>query len=308
MKRRTFLKTAAGGAALAGLGLAAGTNFKGAAFAQEAPFPDLVAVRGTSLPAMFDKALEALGGLGRYVKSGQTVLVKPNMAWAVGPEAAANTNPALVSHIIKNALNLGARKVYVFDNTCDNWRGAYENSGLRKASEDAGATVAPANSQGYFQEVEVPGAAILKSYALHELYLEADVIINAPVLKHHGGAKMTACIKNLMGAIWSRGPLHRNGVDETLPELLMHRKPTLNIVDALRVMLSGGPRGHGDSKYLAGNMLIASEDAVAADAASAAVMATSGIKTPEYIALAAEKGLGVANLARLNIQRLNLGA
>jgi uncharacterized protein (DUF362 family) len=109
-----------------------------------------------------------------------------------------------------------------------------------------------------------------------------------------------------MGAIWARGPLHRNGLDETLPELLMYKKPTLNVVDGMRVMLSGGPRGHGNSKYLAGNMLIASEDPVAADAASAAILATSGITTPQYIANAAQKGLGVATLGSINIQRLTI--
>jgi uncharacterized protein (DUF362 family) len=304
MDRRSFLKNLAGGAAIAGLNLSLGAL--GSAHAQEAQFPDLVAVRGNDLVAMFDKALEALGGLGRYVKSGQTVLVKPNMGWAVPPESAANTNPALLSHIIKNALNLGAKKVYVFDNTCDNWKSAYRDSGLEAAATDAGATVAPANESGYFQELEVQGADVLKGYALHELYLEADSIINVPVLKHHGGAKMTCCMKNLMGAIWARGPLHRNGIDETLPELLMYKKPTLNVVDGMRVMLSGGPRGHGNSKYLAGNMLIASEDAVAADAASAAIMATSGISTPQYIANASQKGLGISSLGSLNIQRLTI--
>jgi uncharacterized protein (DUF362 family) len=274
------------------------------ALAQEAQFPDLVAVRGESLPAMFDRALEALGGLGRYVKSGQTVLVKPNMGWAVGPEQAANTSPELVAHIVKSALGLGAKKVYVFDNTCDNWAQAYRDSGLEAAAKDAGADVAPAHSSGYFQSVEVPGADHLKSIELHECYLEADCVINAPVLKNHGGAKVTAAMKNLMGAVWSRGPLHRMGLDETIPELLLYKRPTLNVVDAYRVMLTGGPRGRGDSKYLAAKMLIASPDAVAADSAASAVMGSAGITAPDYIANAAARGIGTADLSLLNVQRL----
>jgi uncharacterized protein (DUF362 family) len=304
MERRSFLKGLAGGVAALGLGATVGKAIP--ALAQEAQFPDLVAVRGESLPAMFDRALTALGGLGRYVKSGQTVLVKPNMGWAVGPELAANTNPALIAHIIKNALNLGAKKVYVYDNTCDNWASAYRDSGLEFASKEAGATVAPANSSGYFQDVEVPGAQYLSTVDLHELYLEADCVINVPVLKHHGGAKVTASMKNLMGAIWSRGPLHRKGLDETIPELLLYKKPTLNVVDAYRVMLSGGPRGRGDSKYLLSKMLVASADAVAADSACAAIIGGSGVPTPEYIANAAARGIGVADLSTLNIQRLTV--
>jgi uncharacterized protein (DUF362 family) len=253
---------------------------------------------------MFDKSLTALGGLERFVKKGQTVLIKPNMAWAVAPEGAANTNPALIAHIIKNVLNLGAKRVYVYDNTCDNWNDAYRLSGLEKAATEAGATVAPAHQEGYYQKVEVPGAEYLKTIQYHELYLEADAIINVPVLKHHGGAKMTAALKNLMGAIWDRRPLHRQGLDETIPEMFLYKKPTLHVVDAARVMLNGGPRGYGDSRYLASQMLVVSPDPVAADAACAKIVEAAGLRVPDYIARAAKIGLGEADLTKLNVQRL----
>jgi uncharacterized protein (DUF362 family) len=302
LNRRTFLKTAAGGAAA--LSLASRLNPASVLSAQE--FPDLAAVRGTDLPKMFDRGLEALGGLGKFIQPGQTVLVKPNMGWAMDPESAANTNPALIAHIIKNVLNLGAKKVYVFDNTCDNWNDAYRISGLEKAAQDAGASVAPANAERYFQKVEIPGGTVLKDTQYHDLYLESDVIHNVPDLKHHGGAGMTGAMKNLMGAVWNRSPLHRRGLDETIPELLMYKKPVLHIIDALRVMLSGGPRGHGNSRYLAGQMLIVSADPVACDAAASKMLESSGIRTPAYIEAGARLGLGTADLARLNIQRLSV--
>ncbi|MDR1578224.1 MAG: DUF362 domain-containing protein [Deltaproteobacteria bacterium] len=307
MNRRTFLKTLAGSALALGLDLGSGLGLSPLAprrlNAQN--FPDLVAVKGSDLTVMFDRGLEALGGLGQFIKKGQTVLVKPNMGWAVTPEGAANTNPALLAHIIKNALNLGAKKVYVFDNTCDNWKDAYRVSGLEKAATEAGATVAPANSDGYFQKIDLPGAKTLKSTQFHELFLEADVILNVPVLKHHGGAKMTAAMKNLMGAIYDRHPLHRLGLDETIPELTLHKKPNLHIVDAARVMLSGGPRGRGDSRYLASQMLIVSPDPVATDAACAKILEANGIIVPRYIELAAQMGIGVADLNQLSVQRLS---
>ncbi|MDR1039947.1 MAG: DUF362 domain-containing protein [Deltaproteobacteria bacterium] len=302
MRRRTFLKNMVAGAAAVAAGSALGGP--GAALAQEAQYPDLVAVRGTELTAMFDRALEALGGLGKYVKSGQTVVVKPNMGWACSPETCANTNPALVAHIIKNSLNLGARRVVVFDNTCDNWAAAYRDSGLEAAAKEAGATVAMAHESGYFEKVEIPGGQYLSGTELHEAYMEADTIINVPVLKHHGGSRMTAAMKNLMGAIWSRGPLHRNGVDECLPDLLLYKKPTLNVVEAMRVMISGGPRGRGDSRYLSSQMLLASEDPVAVDSACASIFSSAGLPVPSYIALAAERGIGKADLNSLNVQRL----
>jgi uncharacterized protein (DUF362 family) len=302
MKRRDFIKSLAAGAAVA----ACSVGGPGAALAQEAQYPDLVGVRGSGLTSMFDRALEALGGLGRFVKKGQTVVVKPNMGWAVGPEANANTNPELVAHIVSNALNLGARKVIVFDNTCDNWSAAYRDSGLEAAAKAAGATVAPAHEAGYFQEVQLPAGQYLSEAAFHEAYMEADAVINVPVLKHHGGARMTAAMKNLMGVVWSRMPLHRHGIDESLPDLLLFKKPVLNVVEAARVMISGGPRGHGDSRYLSSQMLLASPDPVAVDAACASVMASAGLPVPRYMELASQRGLGVSDLASLNIQRLSV--
>jgi uncharacterized protein (DUF362 family) len=302
VNRRLFLKNVAGCALAASLNLGFSSFNAQRLLAQE--YPDLVAAKGTSLTAMFDQSLLALGGLGQFVQKGKTVLVKPNMAWAVGPEASANTNPALVAHIVKNLLNVGAKKVYVFDNPCDNWKDAYQISGVEKAAKEAGATVAPANSEGYYQKVDILGSTSLIDAQFHELYLEADVIVNVPVLKHHGGARMTASMKNLMGAIWDRRPLHAKGLDETIPELLLSKKPTLHVVEAARVMLTGGPRGHGDSKYLASQMLIVSRDPVATDVACAKILETNGIRAPKYIEIGERLGLGVAELSKLKVQRL----
>jgi uncharacterized protein (DUF362 family) len=302
MNRRLFLKSlAAAGAAAAAAGRAIPAR------AQDLPaqdFPDLVAVRGDDAALMYQRAMAALGGLERFVGRGQKVLVKPNMAWARDPDSAANTSPALVSAVIANCLALGASKVSVFDNTCDNWRSAYAESGLESAARSAGAEVAPANQEGYFQRIEVPGAERLESISYHELYLEADVVINVPVLKHHSGADMTAAMKNLMGAIWDRYALHRGSLDRTIPEMLLHKRPALHIVEARRVMLTGGPRGRGDSRYLAARMLMASTDPVALDAAGARILAEHGVPAPGYIARAAEMGLGRADLDRIAIQRL----
>ncbi|MDR3135359.1 MAG: DUF362 domain-containing protein, partial [Deltaproteobacteria bacterium] len=248
MDRRSFLKTLVGGAAMLGLGNVIG---RGGSPALAQSYPDLVAVKGTNVTSMYDRAMQAIGGLERFVSKGHKVLVKPNMGWAVEPSKAANTSPELVSQIVKNALALGASKVSVFDNTCDNWKSAYSVSGLEEAATAAGAEVAPANSERYFQKVTIPGDTKLGETSYHELYLEADAIINVPVLKHHGGAKMTAALKNMMGAIWDRSDLHWGGLDQCIPELMLYKKPTLNIVEAQRVMLTNGPRGHGNSQYLA---------------------------------------------------------
>ena len=102
---------------------------------------DLVAVMGGEPAAMFDMGIQALGGMGAFVKKGQKVLVKPNIGWDVVPEKGGNTNPLLVKRIIEHCYRAGAKEVYVFDNTCDNWIKCYKNSGIEQAVKDAGAKI-----------------------------------------------------------------------------------------------------------------------------------------------------------------------
>ena len=95
--------------------------------------PDLVAVRGGEPLQMFDRAITAMGGIEKFVKPGQKVVVKPNIGWARTPAEAANTNPDLVGHIVKLCLKAGAKEVKVFDNTCNEWQQCYQLSGIEKA-------------------------------------------------------------------------------------------------------------------------------------------------------------------------------
>ena len=97
MKRRFFLK------AVALTGIASTFKFSDGLeiMAQSAKGYDLVAVLGGNPADMFKKAMAELGGMSRYVKKGYKVVIKPNIGWDRTPELAANTNPELVSAIIK---------------------------------------------------------------------------------------------------------------------------------------------------------------------------------------------------------------
>jgi uncharacterized protein (DUF362 family) len=255
---------------------------------------------------MFDKAMEALGGMSAYVKKGQTVLVKPNIGWDVVPERAGNTNPKLVKRVIQQCLQAGAKQVYVFDNTCDKWDLCYANSGIEQAVKDAGGTLVPGNTENYYQEVQIPEGKKLKSAKVHELVLESDVFINMPVLKSHSGAKLTICMKNLMGIVWDRGYWHRNDLNQCIADYSTYaKKPTLNIVDAYRVMMKNGPRGVSEADVSLMKSLIISPDMVAADAAATKVFGISPEDVP-YIGIADSMGVGSMNLDNLNIHRIIL--
>lgn len=311
MKRRTFLTTAAqaGLAASATLGLGAFAGPMRGAPADEGQNPagspyDLVAVKNGEPDKLFDAAMEALGGMGRFVRPNQTVVVKPNIAWDVEPERAANTNPLLVRRIVEQCRAAGAKTVYVFDNTCDNWRSSYKTSGIEQAVRHAGGTLVSGESERYYQPVRIGGQRLAEAKE-HELILESDVFINVPVLKDHGGATLTAAMKNLMGIIWDRRYWHRNDLHQCIADFAAYRRPDLNVVDAYRVLAHNGPRGVSVRDVTEMRSLLISRDMVTADAAAARLLGLIPDQVG-YIRLAAAQGVGRLDLENLAVKRIVL--
>jgi uncharacterized protein (DUF362 family) len=302
MNRRGFIKKTAG--AGIGVGLATTAMGSGVNAGPNANPVDLVAIRGGEPDDMFDKAIEAMGGISRYVKKGQTVVVKPNIGWDTSPERAANTNPKLVARIIEHCLKAGAKDVFVFDHTCDTWTRCYANSGIEKAAKDAGAKVVGGNTENFYQTVEVGGKS-LKTAKVHELILTSDVFINVPVLKHHSSTRVTIAMKNLMGVVWDRGFWHRNDLHQCIADFAVYKKPHLNVVDAYAVMKRNGPRGVSIDDLVELKSLVISADMVAADAASTLLFGSQPSDIP-YINIAEELNVGVKDLSKLNIKRLTV--
>lgn len=311
MDRRDFLKKAvalgAAGAASLLLGRGPSRNLfaSSPSGSPASGLPDIIAVKGGGQAARLDRALAEAGGIGAFVRKGQTVVIKPNIGWAQEPRIAANTNPELVKRLVEQCLAAGAKKVWVFDHSCDNGPASYKASLIEKYAREAGATVASAESSSSYQEVLIPGAVALKKMKVHELILEADVFINVPVLKDHSGAGMTCAMKNHMGIAWDRSEFHRLGLDQCIADACLYRRPNLNIVDADRIMLTGGPRGHLGSQYSEQRMLILSSDIVAIDTVSAKALGLDP-RSLGYIARGEERGLGTSDLGKRSIRRVTI--
>jgi uncharacterized protein (DUF362 family) len=304
--RREFIKTSlAAGAAAAALPslnlLAADTP------ASSGGTPDIITVRGEDRVAMLDRALQSFGGIGAYVKKGQKVVIKPNIGWDAPPERCANTHPAIVARLITLCLEAGAGEVSVFDNTCDAWEKAYKNSGIADAAKAAGARMLPGHDESYYREVAIPNGVALKSVKIHSAILDSDVFINAPVLKHHGGATMTACMKNLMGMISApdRRFYHRNDLHQCIADILSVRRPDINILDAFSPMTRNGPKGKtvADLDTTVKQLLVAT-DIVAIDAAASRILGHK--KDIDHVRIAADAGYGRNDLGKLKIERVKL--
>jgi uncharacterized protein (DUF362 family) len=271
---------------------------------------DLVAVMGGEPAAMFNKAIAELGGIGRFVKKGQKVVVKPNIGWDKAPEFAANTNPKLVSEIIRQCFSAGAKEVVVFDHTCDDWRRCYANSGIESAAKAAGAKVVPAHEESYYKTVPLPKGKSLKTTKVHEAILNCDVWINVPVLKNHGGAKMSIAMKNHMGIIWDRGYFHSHDLQQCIADVCtLSKAPVLNVVDAYRLMKNNGPRGKSEADAVLTKGLFISQDIVAVDTAATSFfnqVRDMPLSSVGHLAKAQELRLGTMSIDKLNVKRIKL--
>jgi uncharacterized protein (DUF362 family) len=308
MKRRDFLLKSVNAGILTGAALSVGNvgSLFGSQMTGSAGLPyDLVAVRGGSPADMFDKAIASMGGMSKFVQKNQTVVVKPNIGWDAPPERAANTNPQLIKRIIEHCLKVGAKEVYVFDNTCNEWTKCYRNSGIENAVKDAGGKMVTGKTKSHYQEVSVPGGKSLHNAEVHELILDSDVFINVPVLKSHGGAKLTIAMKNLMGIVWDRRYWHSNDLHQCIADFPTFKKPDLNVVDAYRVLKRNGPRGVSVNDVVMMHSLLLSTDIVAVDTAATKLFGLDINQVP-YITKAESLGLGTTNLESLKIDRIKI--
>jgi len=306
MKRRDFLRNSVGAGLAAGAALSLGGYEKLWGSPSQSAGYDMVAIMGGKPDAMFDLGIQELGGMGAFVKKGQKVLVKPNIGWDRTPEYAANTNPALVKRIIEHCFRAGAKEVYVFDHTCDNWESCYKNSGIEKVAKDAGAKVVPANSENYYHDIVIPGAKVLKNAKVHQILLETDVFINVPVLKNHNSTRMTGSMKGMMGVVWDRGYWHKNDLHQCIADYALYsKKPSLNVIDCYNVMTKNGPQGVSKEDVAFLQSQIITTDWVAGDTAAAKMLKLDPASI-DYITIASRMGIGTMNLDSLNIKRIKM--
>lgn len=307
MARRDFIKLVLSSVAVGLFSrLPAGRAFAETGISEKPELPDLVGVREGSPAQMFEVGIKALGGMKRFVKRGQSVLVKPNIGWNKTPNEGATTNPELVGRIIKEAYKAGAKTVYVFDHTVNLEKKCYRRSGIEKAVKNNDGKMRSGEKERLYRKVTLDRAKVLNEVLVHKLYLDCDVVINVPILKDHGGGRMTAALKNLMGVVWDRQYWHKTDLQQAIGEFPLARKPELNVIDAYIVMTDNGPRGISTEDLSLEKMQILSTDGVLADTAAARILDLTLEEVP-YLNIAAKLKLGTTDLKNSRIKRISLG-
>ena len=301
ISRRQFLKATAAGVTIGLAGYPA--------FLDAAEDVDLAVISGEPAAAT-RKALEALGGIGRFVKKGQRVVIKPNMSFAKPPDFAATTHPLVVVAVAQACVEAGAREVLVLDHTLQRAELCLERTGIRDACKQQVPTahVLALQDRKFFQEIRIPQGKVLDRVEVFADILDNAVLINCPVAKSHSATGVSLGLKGLMGLIWDRESFHsRFNINQGIADLATVIKPQLTVLDATRAMASGGPGGPGDVRKP--NLIVAGVDPVAVDSYGVGIVPWYGQnfkgRQVEHLLVAHQRGLGKIDLEKLKIIRGN---
>ena len=248
-------------------------------------------------------AVHLLGGMRRFVRPNDTVWIKPNIGWNRAPELAANTNPDVVAALVALCLDAGAKRVKVGDNCGSPARRTYKISGIAAAARAAGAEVIRIDD-GDFREVDLAGE-LLGKWPMAAEIADADLVINAAVVKHHDIAGVTACMKNAMGIFGGRRNDWHKDLATALCDAGAFLKPRLCVLDAVRVLLRHGPESGSPEDVELRGLVAAGTDIVALDALGDELLGQRA-EGQALLRAAQDRGLGVIDYRSLALRETTL--
>ncbi|MCC6727834.1 MAG: DUF362 domain-containing protein [Chthonomonadales bacterium] len=328
VSRRRLLEYVGGAAVLGGLyGLTfvdenAIATPRMRAAAKPAGAPDLAVVEGTAADyaAITERAIDEMGGIEKFVRRGDRVVISPNMGWMRTPDQAAATHPDVLRRVVELCQRAGAARITCIDYTLDDWRMAFDICGARDAVRGTRAALLSPTEVAMYRDVDIPGAVPAKAidgeaYASvhreNRVYqkvareiLECDSFLCVPVVKDHEAAVITIAMKKLMGNIWNRKDYHRYGLQECIAELNMALRPNLIVADATRALQTRGPKGPGE--VTVPNQVVAGVDPVAVDSYCTRYLTVKGV-TPDqvpHLVLASRLGRGEIDCDRLKVHEI----
>lgn len=295
ISRRQFIKT---GTAAASVALTSGSVLA------QGKKP-VVAVAKGKPNEIVKKAVDALGGIKKFVKQGDRVVIKANMGFPNPPEWSTTTHPEVIKSIAQLCLDAGAQRVILIDNPLRDAQMCKEKSGIGAAIKGMkGVVLAMLKEEKFYKPTQVPKAKQLKSVAIAKEVLRANCLINLPTAKSHSATGVSLGIKNLMGLVWDRTAYHEKmDLNQAIAEQLYIMKPNLSIIDCVYALITNGPAGPGKTVEL--NTVIASTDPVAADSYTVGIARWYNREFKgnqvKHIKIANELGFGEIDVAKMDI-------
>jgi uncharacterized protein (DUF362 family) len=243
--------------------------------------------------------------MGRFVKPGQVVVVKPNASFMAAPEWGATTHPHVLSAVLEACLEAGARRLLVVDHTLAPAERCFPRTGTTEAvGAFPKAKLVSLDDEKAYRNVEITSGKALRQVQIANVVLKADVLINLPSAKAHPATGVSLGLKNLMGLIWDRQTFHSDmDIHQGIADLATVLRAELTIVDATYLLKTRGPDGPGDVEHFGG--LLLGTDPVAVDAYGVGLSTWNQqmLQADQvgYIRRAAEQGVGTLDTSGLKI-------
>jgi uncharacterized protein (DUF362 family) len=273
--------------------------------------PTMSIVHGNDVPTMVRAAVGELGGFEHFIKRGDIVMVKPNVAFDRAPILGATTNPEVLHAVVRYCYEAGAREVVVADNPINSPEGCFFKTGIREAALSAGARVMLPETNA-FRHLKVdtdpnrPSFAIKKPWPFFfKPFERANKVIGVAPLKDHNLCHASMTMKNWYGLLGGKRNRFHQDIYNIVYDLALMMTPTFVILDATNILMSNGPTGGRMSDVIAGNTLIAGVDQVAVDAYGFTLLGRDP-ENLQYLHYAHDRGVGNRYWKQQNFRELTV--
>lgn len=265
----------------------------GYAVASVAAYPTLGVARGSDAEALVRAAVDAIGGIERFVSRDDVVVVKPNVAFDRSPALGATSNPDVLRALIHLIREAHPKEIRVADNPIESPETCFARSGIRQAAVDAGARVY-LPSPGDFRTLHTPGATWIEEWPFFWTpFRGANKVIGLAPVKDHNLCRASMTTKNWYGLLGGRRNQFHQDIHGIISDLALMMRPTFVLLDGTRVLHRSGPTGGSLSDVREGHTVVASTDTLAADAFGwDDLLRRPGEALPDYFAQAHGRELG----------------
>ncbi len=278
---------------------------KGFAVEKHATAAVLGVAHGDAIEKMVRAAIDAIGGIRHFIRRGDIVVIKPNVAFERAAPLGATSNPAVLSALIRVVREAGAAEIRVADNPIESPESCFIRTGIRKAALEAGARLylpTPAS----FETLKVPGATWIAEWPFFwRPFRGATKVIGLAPVKDHNLCRASMTTKNWYGLLGGRRNQFHQDIHGIIADLALMLRPTFVILDGTRVLHRSGPTGGSLDDVRPGRTIVASTDSLAADAFGwDELLQRKGESLPAYFANSAARGLGQPEWRKVTIKRV----
>ena len=250
------------------------------------------------------QAVEMIGGPSAFAARGDTVLIKPNWWWKrcylpreTRSDAYSTTDRRMVTAAARMFSELGCRVRIGEDPECFlRVEEVFDSFDAAELAAAAGSELINMRRRGY-RTVSTKGKLFTTMRILNDA-LEADLIVNLPLIKTNFLTTITCCLKNMKGVLppAEKRAFHQRGLSQAIADLATVIRPRLNIVEGIVGSdiwdIENGLKGVG--------CIVAGDNPLSTDAVVARIMDYNPAEI-EHLALAYELGVGQLALDKIQV-------